>query len=572
MTLRFPWQLSCFAALIALVTQPVILSGAVRAGDIRALVIGINEYGSYGKNLQGAVHDANDLARALEAIGVSSLRQLIDREASRDRILAAWSELLAVSHAGDTLILTYAGHGSQLPEKVKGSEKDGLDEVLLLSGYTAKAPGNRERIIDDELYGWFQQANAKGVKVVFVADGCHSGTLTRSVDPRAGRRRMRSQPSWIEGTDALSLAGLTVAPAEEVPEGLSFFAAGQEAEQVPEVDLRGDDGQVSPRGVLSYAFARALHGEADSNGDGLLSRSELQRYLQRTVRVYAEARQTPQFQPVLGPGVEDTSVLPTIPGVMRTRAQAQAQSPVPAVSPPQSADSPTTTAPLLTPASGTGAEMVVRLAVRGSLSSASPLSGGQALQTLTGVAMAASPETADIIWDPATRDVISALGDVVARNVHDTQLQGVIDKYTVLATLRQMVREDGLILRAIPDDQVHPDGSRLGFRAENMMHPYLTLFSLAGDGTLNLHYPEPHDAPDIALDKPFHLTFRAQAPFGADHIVAVLSARPLVALHHRLRAFDRKPAAQAVLAALQQEVAGVAHQTGLLGLFTAPKS
>ena len=93
---------------------------------------------------------------------------------------------------GDTLVLTYAGHGGQEPARVPGSERDGLDEMLLLSGFTSSGPGTRERIRDDELNLWFAEAGERGLRVIFVADSCHAGTLTRSIDPRAPAMAVRT--------------------------------------------------------------------------------------------------------------------------------------------------------------------------------------------------------------------------------------------------------------------------------------------------------------------------------------------------------------------------------------------
>src|SRR6202007_1255828 len=56
----------------------------------------------------------------------------------------------------------------------------GMDEVFLLSGFSPSGPGNTERVIDDEFNGWLSQLNKKGVDVLFVADTCHGGGLTRS--------------------------------------------------------------------------------------------------------------------------------------------------------------------------------------------------------------------------------------------------------------------------------------------------------------------------------------------------------------------------------------------------------
>ena len=207
--------------------------GARAAGRTRALVIGIDAY-RHGTSLKGAVNDAEDIARTLRRIGVADVSVLLDDAASRDRITRAWRDLLARSAPGDLVVLTYAGHGSQEPERVAGSEADGQDEVLLLGGFSERGPGTRERLIDYELNQWLTDAGAKGVEVLFVADTCHSGTLTRSWDSRSGDALVRYSGYVIEADELtldLPAAAATVA-ADDLPH-VTFLAGSQEYEKVP---------------------------------------------------------------------------------------------------------------------------------------------------------------------------------------------------------------------------------------------------------------------------------------------------------------------------------------------------
>ena len=171
------------AAWLWLLCCLVVAVPAAAAPAVRALVIGINAY-QVLPELEGAVGDARDVARALSGIGVRDLVVLEDAAATRARIVAAWRSMLERAVPGDTLVLSFAGHGGQEPERVPGSERDGRDEVLLLNGFAQRGAGTRERIFDDELNAWFMEAGAKGIRVIFVADACHSGTLTRALDPR----------------------------------------------------------------------------------------------------------------------------------------------------------------------------------------------------------------------------------------------------------------------------------------------------------------------------------------------------------------------------------------------------
>jgi len=104
---------------------------AVGGGQVRALVVGINEYSSRSiPTLKGAVADARDLEATLRTAGVSDLTALINADASRRNFEAAMNRLVTVSKAGDLVIVSFAGHGSQQRELVKGSEPDGMDEIF----------------------------------------------------------------------------------------------------------------------------------------------------------------------------------------------------------------------------------------------------------------------------------------------------------------------------------------------------------------------------------------------------------------------------------------------------------
>ena len=233
--------------------------GAPAAGaqEVRGLVIGINDYVEL-RNLAGAVNDARDVANALSGAGVGDLVVLENGAATRERIAAEWRSLVARSGPGDTLVLTYAGHGGQEQVRMPGTEEDGLDEVLLLGGFRESGPATRERIIDDELNAWFVEAGERDLRVIFVADSCHSGTLTRSVDPRAPSTASR-KARYTVGDDLLELdiAAETAALDHADLPHLSFLAAGQENQEVLEVVLPDEDGSIPSHAARSAITSRA---------------------------------------------------------------------------------------------------------------------------------------------------------------------------------------------------------------------------------------------------------------------------------------------------------------------------
>jgi len=172
----------CVGVLGAASAQGVGDRGAEQpVGVKRALLIGINKYKAVPE-LQGSVNDVETMRKVLTTrwgFLPSNITMLTDEAATREKILAAITQLVAVSGPEDTLYLHYSGHGSQVQD-LNGDEEDGLDETLVpQDGRTDGVPD----IVDDELDVIFSKLRARSA--VIVLDSCHSGTATRSYDIRA---------------------------------------------------------------------------------------------------------------------------------------------------------------------------------------------------------------------------------------------------------------------------------------------------------------------------------------------------------------------------------------------------
>ena len=500
------------------------------AEAVRGLVIGIDRYVEL-PDLQGAVNDARDVAGALRRVGADDLILLEDGAATRVRIEAEWRGMLERSHRGDTVVLAYAGHGGQEPERVRGTERDGRDEVLLLGGFRSAGPGTRERIFDDEINQWFSEAGEQGLRVVFVADSCHSGTLTRSIDPRAPALAVRNAAYTITD-DMLELGTPESAALDETElEHVSLLAAGQEYEQVPEIALPGEGGRPEPRGALSYMFARALEGRADFDGDGVLRRDELWGFVRENVRMLSEARQTPNLTPS-GRGAE--SILP----VARRDGGGPAE------------ELPALRLAIL----NAGAEEAE--AVRG---------------LLPGVRLVSPGASPDLLWDAEARQVVTGQGDIAAHEVGVAELAGVAGKWEAVGRIRAFSAGAGLRIRVLPDDGAHRSGARIEVEISGLGQPWLTLVGLSGNGRVHYLYPLPSDPPGVPVGIPFRLALEATPPFGADHLVAVSAAGPLDALNAGLEALDGQDAARQAAELIAAAAAGAeGWRSGIQGLYTVP--
>ncbi|MGB0127773.1 MAG: caspase family protein [Rhodocyclaceae bacterium] len=176
----------------------------------KALCIGINNYPGTDMDLGGCVNDAEDWSAVLAQRGFA-VQRLIDAQATKAAMVASIRGLVKGAAAGDSLVITYSGHGTYAPDQ-NGDEPDGLDEGL--------CPYDIEQgqvLIDDEIHQLFAD-RAAGVRVVLISDSCHSGTVIRAAraDPDAVGARPRFLPmgAWL--------------PEEKLPRA----ANGQPANQV----------------------------------------------------------------------------------------------------------------------------------------------------------------------------------------------------------------------------------------------------------------------------------------------------------------------------------------------------
>jgi metacaspase-1 len=149
-----------------------------------SLHIGLNEvnpadYAGWSGPLAACEFDAHDMSALAAGQGMSS-KLLLTPKATRAKVLAAIRQAARSLQSGDMFLLTYSGHGGQVPD-VSGEEADKLDETWCL--YDGQ-------LIDDELYFELSRFHP-GVRIVVVSDSCHSGTVVRAARPQPGTPEQR---------------------------------------------------------------------------------------------------------------------------------------------------------------------------------------------------------------------------------------------------------------------------------------------------------------------------------------------------------------------------------------------
>lgn len=505
----------------------ICLWSAPLKAEIRALSIGIDEY-DHGEQLRGAVADARDIGESLTRFGAQDVTLLLNREADRAAIEAAWREMVARAAPGDLLILTYSGHGGYEPD-LNGDEarldpSDLYDEHFALSGFKPENP--RERILDDELDLWFREALEKGLRILFVADSCHSSTMHRGLG--AGRTASRlpalqDEARWREFTPPVALAEAQPPPPEA--EGNFFFASAVDQKGVVrEIAIEG-----VWRGALSYLFARAIDGAADVNRDGVIDHLELGGYLEAAIPSFDnEVRREFHPRPELR---ADEAPLPVLvrPG-----------GPLPGPAPTEFPE--------------------LRLALRCPEPPRTPLF----------VSLVSENDAPDLIYDCRSGQVLDESGGLLADGIrlHAVELRPILEKLRLVRFAQAMAAAAPIVIRISPEARFRTIGETFEVRLD-VKQPWLTIFNLANRGEVQPVYPrQARQRRARAIGSSFHAEMTADLPPGADHLIVVASDAEPAALQ---AALEDKAEPARLLEILNDMAKDGAVAAGVAPLYALPR-
>ena len=126
-----------------------------------------DHYNGWTGPLKSCENDADTMTAIASARGFET-RQLKTEQATRDGVKEAITNAARELKPGDIFLITYSGHGNQVPD-VTGDEEDKEDDTWCL--YDGQ-------LLDDELNVLFAEFN-EGVRVLIVSDSCHSGTMLK---------------------------------------------------------------------------------------------------------------------------------------------------------------------------------------------------------------------------------------------------------------------------------------------------------------------------------------------------------------------------------------------------------
>jgi hypothetical protein len=525
----------------------LIAAGAVEArelqapsgGQVHALVVGIDNY-PHVRTLKGALADAADLESTLRRAGVSDVTRIPERQATRAMVVAGMERLVRQARPRDFVVIAFAGHGTQVPERVKNSKPDHLDEAYLLYDFDPdrKTP---EMIIGPEMKHWLGQLEANGVDVLFIADTCYGGGMTRNWDPRSGELSYRSPGAVAAAAAAAAAANLsqTIAKTtdsfsdESTFKRVTFLAAVDKNTPAPEVDIPG---QTTKRGALSYAVARAIDGLAGKSADGAVSRDELFGHARQTVLQYSNNRQIIVTEPAKAAGALETIVWRT------------------------AGDSP-----------------IVPYAPNNSPVGVAIVNGNESLsesdRIFTPFTVVGNASDADLVWDAGKKEALVA-GDVIAQDIGASDIPAVVDRVRALTEIARLSAKSPQPIEVLPNNRLHYDGERdVTFKASSAQGKYAVLFNIAGDGTVQFLFPRFKDAPQIKSDhwQVADPPITVGKPYGSDTVVIVTSDQRLAELESVLSTLNGTRAAGKIPQLLATSLSLPPARLGFASLFTAAR-
>jgi hypothetical protein len=519
--------------------------------ETRALLAGVWVFNSpMFPNLKGPENDLAAMEAVVRGQGAKDVTVLRNAEVTRTGMETALHALGLRSKPGDWIVFYYSGHGAEADAAVKGTVDGDTDQFIPLAGFDDEHQDPEKFIVDKDFYAWLARYIAPDVHILMIADTCHSGTLNRSIDrasfrfvPRTGFRGDRAQfvlvprpgprfPAVLAGAGETVGAGNSGKSVDRPDLANLVYVGGAQDDQLA-LEAAMPVGGAPARGVMTWSLEQGLttpgpDGKglaADLDHDGKITPGELGLYLGSQVRALTGQRQEPRVTYVGAAG--DLALFGKGGSVQKPAA---------------------------------------------------PMLAAPAVLIMPGTAAPAGPgrdwrvtdrrEDADFIWDVAKGQVFHRSGDVVADGVAtEAALRGVIEKWGTIDALRPLLNESTVRIAVgpLPNGARYAPGAGLSIdlhyagASTNGAPAYATIFNLASDGTIQRLFPLTGDDGEGRLGPGGTLPVvqnRAVAPYGADHIVALVTPAPPTALRALLRSVDGQRLAGRIVAPIRLALTG----------------
>jgi len=255
---------------------PVIVRrpGATRVGGQKyALIIGISRYKNNGhgvQNLNYADADARSIYEFLQrseggGFARDNMLLLLNEQATTARIREALSSFINKASANDMLLIFLASHGA--PDQL-------APQNLYVITYDTSVVDMPQTALPMLELGRSIDKNVKSRRLVLLFDACHSaGLVTEGVRDLAN-----------------NLANLYLETLLYHEKGRAIITSSDVNETARESQKWGNG-----HGVFTYYLLEGLKGNADTNGDHLVSVGEVFRYVRQKVRLDTSLQQNPRM-------------------------------------------------------------------------------------------------------------------------------------------------------------------------------------------------------------------------------------------------------------------------------------
>lgn len=169
-------------SIVVLVALTLIAGCADKPGPVQpgggkaiALCVGLNgvdkdHYAGWPGTLFGCESDAADMAHIAEKSGFQTTK-LLTANATRDAVLKQIRDAAATLKSGGIFMITYSGHGDEIPDPQAPPDDGGMDQTWCL--YDGE-------LLDKELYAEWAKFPA-GVRILVISDSCHSQGIAKMV-------------------------------------------------------------------------------------------------------------------------------------------------------------------------------------------------------------------------------------------------------------------------------------------------------------------------------------------------------------------------------------------------------
>ncbi len=248
----------------------ITVRGVEKKRNVWAVVIGVNSY-PHVRRLKYAVNDAMAFCNHLveyNQVPKENVILLLDEEANLTRLRSALGVYLKNKASKDDMVIVYfAGHGATEREATS-PDGDGLEKYLLPYDVDPKELYATAMPME-EISRLFSRIRSD--RLVFIVDTCYSGASGGRTISVADLRAGISDGFLDRITGGKGKIILTASGANEV-------------------SAESDELQ---HGIFTHFFIKGLQGQADSDGDGLITVDEIYTYVSKQVPQATNQEQHP---------------------------------------------------------------------------------------------------------------------------------------------------------------------------------------------------------------------------------------------------------------------------------------